>query len=199
MYNLIVLGIDPSYNRTGISLAADGVLKAVSSESFNGCENHIHKRNRLRGRLGIIMQAHRFKAQRMIVNIERARFNKQAPSFEAVKYGGALSALIVDVAYSYDMPTYSTPTVSWKAAVVGTSKPEENIYDINPAKWPTIKKVCQLGFADSIVVPVSMRTKKGVILYKGVRCVYNDDAADSAGLALYPFTAKAHTIMQLEE
>ena len=48
MYNLISIGIDQSYTRTGISIAADGKLLKVSSISFKGCETKTEKRNCIR-------------------------------------------------------------------------------------------------------------------------------------------------------
>ena len=88
--------------------------------------------------------------------------------------------------YTYGVPVYSVDTRSWKSQVVGTSKPMANRFGVPNEKWPTVKWVIDQGFEDKILVDVTdTKKRKGTFERGGRRYQYNDDAADSAGIAMY--------------
>ena len=103
-------------------------------------------------------------------------------STDYIKQTGALIATIVDVAYEHEIPVYSVDTRAWKSAVIGTSKAEEG-----DKKLPAINHIRKLGWEDSLLIPVK-RAKKGSFEKDGLHYVWNDDAADSACIALFGFT-----------
>ena len=75
---------------------------------------------------------------------------------------GALTSVIVDVCYEYDIPVYSVDTRAWKAQVVGTSKPQVNKFGVPEEKWPTVKWVIDKGFEKKILLDVTgTRKHKG--------------------------------------
>lgn len=183
-YKKIVIGIDQSYQNTGISIAADGKLVKVTSCPLSSLQDNSEKRKALSLYLIKVLAKVSQKSPRILVLCERIRtFSGGHLSTNYIKATGALIACIVDVCREYDIPVYSVATTAWKSAVVGTSKPDA---DGNP-KMPTIKYICKLGFKDSIITPASSKQKKDVFEYNGGRYKWNDDAADSAGIALYGF------------
>jgi hypothetical protein len=185
MYDKLVIGIDQSYTRTGISIAADGKLYKVGSEAFKGCKNKTEKRIKLARVLERILSVNTAKAHKIIILCERIRmFSGGAVSISYIKATGALIGCIVDAAYKYNVSVYSVDTRSWKAQVVGTTKAAAN----GDKKLPTIRYICSLGFMDSL----KSVNKKGEV-------VYNDDAADSACIALYGFIPVSKQGLKLEE
>lgn len=194
MYKKIIIGIDQSYNNTGISIAADGKLKVVSSIPLTGYQNNIEKRSIIRNKLICILDKMSSKGNQITIICERIRtFSGGFLSTDYIKSTGALIATIVDVAYEYNIRVYSVDTRSWKSAIVGTSKPDED----GNNKGPTIKFVRKLGFEDSILVPIK-RAKKGSFEKNGQHYMWNDDAADSACIALYGFLPKQEQKLKLE-
>lgn len=198
-YKTIVVGVDQSYTRTGISIAADGVLLKVTSIPFRGCRNKSEKRKELAKVLHKIIQTNQRKASHMVILCERIRTfshhkGKQTEgqdqeqgsgmfiSTDYIKATGALVATIVDTAYEYGVPVFSVDTRSWKSKVVGNSKGSKK--DGN--KLQTVNFVMAKGF------DVSSVNKKGNI-------VYDDDAADSACIALYAFIPKHLRSLKKEE
>ena len=195
MYKLIVIGIDQSYAKTGISIAADGNLLKVSSIPLGGCQNNTEKRLLIRNKLTHIITKASEKAKRIIIICERIRtFSGGFLSTDYIKSTGALIATLVDVARAYNVPVYSVDTRSWKSAIVGTSKPGKD----EGKKEPTIKFVRKLGFEESILVPLK-RAKKGSFEIEGKHYCWNDDAADSACIALYGFVPKEKRKLKLED
>lgn len=195
----IVIGIDQSYTRTGVSIAADGVLLKVTSIPFRGCRNKSEKRKELAKVLHKIIQINQHKASHMVILCERIRTfshhkGKQTEgqdqeqgsgmfiSTDYIKATGALVATIVDVAYEYGLSVFSVDTRSWKSKVVGNSKGSKK--DGN--KLETVRFVMSKGF------DVSSVNKKGTT-------VYDDDAADSACIALYAFVPKHLRSLKKEE
>lgn len=188
----IVIGIDQSYKNTGISICVDGELKKVSSVRLEQLSSNCERRNELRNRLNRLFEKMALKSKieacELVVIIEKIRLQSQGfINIDYIKSIGALNSVIVDTATKYDIKVYSVDTRAWKSQVIGTSKPQDNKIGINPEKWPTIKYIKQIGFESSILVEVSNRKKKGVFERGGKRYTYNDDAADSAGIALYGF------------
>lgn len=187
-YNRIVIGIDQSYKNCGVSVAADGKLKKISSWQLEGFKSNSEKREYVKSKLENLLLSTFGKSKDIFIIIERIRLNSDGfISIDYIKAMGALNACIVDVASKFNIPVKSVDTRSWKSHIVGTSKPEQNSLGIDPKKWPTIKYVKKLGFESSILKPVSKTKKKGVFEIDGERYTYNDDAADSACMALYGF------------
>lgn len=191
--NKIVVGIDQSYKNTGISIAYNNQIKAISSVRLEKYKNNSERRDILRKRLRSILTKMKEKSINnndceLIVLIERIRLRSQGfINIDYIKSIGALNALIVDECERLEIECYSVDTRSWKSQIVGTSKPQKNKIGIDPEKWPTIKHVINLGFEDKILVQVSNKKKKGVFEKNGLKYTYNDDAADSACIALYGF------------
>lgn len=200
----IVIGIDQSYKNTGISICVDGELTNIKSVHLKSLKTNSDRRKHLSNKLHHLFNKVQYRAKydsvEVWVIIERIRLRSQGfLNIDYIKSIGALNALIVDVASEYDFPVYNVDTRAWKSAIVGTSKPQNNKYGIDPEKWPTIKYICSLGFEDKIRVPVeSIRKKKGVIEKDGIRFTYNDDAADSACIALYGFIPEKRQKLEVE-
>jgi hypothetical protein len=169
--NKLVIGIDQSYTRTGISLAVDGKLMKVTSIPFRGPQSHTDKRKQISNIVTHILTKNSSRVSECIIICERIRtFSGGFLSTSYIKATGALIATIVDAAYPFGVKVFSVDTRCWKAAIVGSSKSDGN------KKLATIKYVAKLGFDLSSV------NKKGKI-------IYDDDAADSACIALYGFVA----------
>ena len=190
MYNKLVIGIDQSYTRTGISIAGDDKILKVGYIPFEPSECHSEKRKKVKGKLTQIIKLNQSKASQMVVIVERIRqFSGGNLSMDYIKSTGALIGCIVDTASEFGIPVYSADTRSWKSQVVGTSVPKANKYNVDPKKWPTIEylltrdDVCE----SDILVKVGKRCKKYAIKIGGDKYCYNDDAADSACIALYGF------------
>ena len=188
----IVIGIDQSYKNTGVSIAVDGELKNVTSIWLEKLKINSEKRLLLRHRLNKIFKKMALKSAlgdvELVVIIERIRLqSKGFLNMDYIKSIGALNSIIVDVAYKYNIPVYSVDTRSWKAQVVGTSKPMKNKYGVPDEKWPTMKYVWSLGWKDTLKYEVSNQCKKNVYVENGIKYRWNDDAADSACIALYGF------------
>lgn len=192
----MVIGIDQSYTRTGISLAADGKLLKVSYIPFGGSDSHSDKRKKVKGVLSQIIKLNKHKASQMVVIVERIRqFSSGTLSLDYIKSTGALIGCIVDTAKEYGVPVYSADTRSWKSQVVGTSAPKANPYFVDPKKWPTIEYLLRRSDVHErdVLVPAGRRSKKFAKEIDGIKYAYNDDAADSACIALYGFS-KARTL-----
>lgn len=199
----LVIGIDQSYNNTGISICKDGVLTNIRSIHLSTLEDNSRKRNHLAKVLYDLFSKVSIWASGELVEvyviIERIRLQSQGfINIDYIKGIGALNAVIVDQAKQFNLSVYSVDTRAWKSAIVGTSKPQKNKFGIDPEKWPTIQYIKSLGYEDKILVPVSNRKKKGVFEKNGTRYTYNDDAADSACIALYGFLPQNKQKLLLE-
>lgn len=189
MYEKAVIGIDQSYNNTGISIAVGRrKLKYTSSIWLDKCEHNTERREMVKNRLQEVIEVAKRKAKNVVIYIERIRLKSQKfISIDYIKAMGALNACIVDVAKRNGIKVYSVDTRAWKSAVVGDSKPLENKYGIDAKKWRTILFVEKLIGFDKIAYEVSDRVKKGVIVRNGKRYKINDDLCDGACIALYGF------------
>lgn len=185
-----IIGIDQSYKRTGVSITSENALCRVLSIDLYKLSSNTQKRLEIASRLsGVIEQYSKDYTVEKII-IERIRLRSQSfLNINYIKSIGALNAVIIDTADKYDIPVYSVDTRAWKSKIVGTCKPKENKYGVDPHKWPTLLFVKNLGFISDILVPAGKK-KKGVIEIKGKKYAFNDDAADSACIALYGFLPK---------
>lgn len=198
-YKKIVIGVDQSYQDTGISICCDGELKRVSHVKLSQYKNNTERRKVLLETLLDVLKKCNRKSENIILICERIRLKSQGfLNINYIKSIGALNAVIIDAAYMFDVPVFSVDTRSWKSQVVGTSKPEKGNNTVNPEKWPTIKYVMNLGLTDSITEPAGKRTK-GVITIDGEKFYVNDNAADSACIALYGFLPKSKQKLEEEK
>lgn len=199
MYNTIVIGIDQSYNDTGISISADGVLKVVKSLDLSKYNSNSEKRMALKKKLRAITNLQMKKANNVICVIERIRLqSKGFLNIDYIKSIGALNAVIVDVMNEFGIKVYSVDTRCWKSQVVGTSKPEENIYGVKFEKWPTVKWCILKGFEDSILINVtgSRKTRGTYTDTYGNKYMYDNDAADSAAISMFYFVGDKNKLKE---
>lgn len=199
-YKKIVIGIDQSYTNTGISICADGKLLRVTSNSFKGLKTRSEKRNEIRRVITGLLKQTQKRAHQTIIICERIRtfsnFGNKRKGFakgEAqglnpnyLKMTGALVATIVDVASEFYVPVYSVDTRAWKSKIVGSSKAKKTKKG-RDAKSETVLFIQNMGF------DLFIRTNRnGVDLF-------DDDAADSACIALYGFIPEKSQNLKLEE
>lgn len=194
MGNKVIIGIDESYTRTGITVLCNKEIVKMQSIDFKGCTCNVEKRIQLKNALIEIIDdlLIKYKTTEIKCFIERIRtFSGGHMSSQYLITTGGLIVTILDTFYFRGIPVYSVDTKSWKNNVVGTSKPMQNKYGINPNKYPTILYMRDKGLLNKIAEPYSGRGKKGVITckYEGrkVPCKINDDLADSYCIAMYGF------------
>lgn len=194
---MVVVGIDESYTRTGITVSEDKKLLKMYSIDFTRCKNNYDKRKDLRSVLESILNEllRKYKPIEIKCIIERIRtFSGGHMSSQYLITTGGLIVTILDVFLEHNIKVYSVDTKAWKNAVIGTSKPKENKYGINPNKYPTIIYLKQKGLLKYIAEEYNGRGKKGVINVKigaeKVPCKINDDLADSYCIAMYGFIPK---------
>lgn len=202
MYREVVIGIDQSYQNTGISIVVDGKLKDIKSIRLDKYKSNSERRGVLRTKLEHLMSDVTNKSNSVVCIVERARLHGGPTSFvniDAIKAMGALTATIVDVMDQYGVKVYSVDTRCWKSQVIGTSKPQSNNYGVPEEKWPTIRWCIRQGFERKLLVDVSAtRKQKGTFVRAGKKYQYNNDAADSAGIAMY-WVLGDHNKLQLEK
>lgn len=206
MKNKVVIGIDQSYTRTGITVLCDKEIFEMYSLDFKGCKTNTEKRNTLKTELRRIIDMVIYETgiknirEDITIVTERIRLRSQGFLSESyLKATGALIATIIDTVSIYQIPVYSVDTRSWKGQIVGSSKPLSNPYGINPEKYRTILYMRDKGFLHWIAEEYEGRGEKGVIwanrTVRGhkekVRIKVNDDLADSYCIALYGFLPKS--------
>lgn len=189
----VVIGIDESYTRTGVTILDNKKILCMRSVNFDNCKTNVDKRRHLD--MYFRQQINRLRKQNkddITIIVERIRLRSQGFLSEAyIKATGALLSVIIAIGQDYDIPVYSVDTRSWKAQVVGDSKPLQNPYGINPEKYRTILYLKQKGLLKYIVEEYKGKGTKGVINVKidgeKVPCKINDDIADSYCIAAYGF------------
>lgn len=190
-YKKVVIGIDQSYKNAGISIAADGKLMKVRSVQLEKYKTNSEKRRALASTLDGLLKVVCPKAKEVVCIIERIRLQSQGfLNMDYIKSIGALNSIIVDVCYNYCVPVFSVDTRCWKAQVVGTSKPAPNKFGVPEEKWPTVRWLINKGWAESILIPVEGKKTKGTFMMNGKKYMYNNDAADSAGIAMFGFVGE---------
>lgn len=201
----VIIGIDESYTRTGITILNDKKIICMKSLNFEDCKTNTDKRRYLT--LYLREQINRLKRKNLdniAIYTERIRLVSQKfISENYIKSTGALIATIIDVAQDYDIPVYSVDTRSWKSQIVGNSKPLPNSYGINPEKYRTILYIKDKGLLKHIAEPYKGRGTKGVIQVKingeKVPCKINDDVADSYCIAMYGFLPESKQKLKEEK
>lgn len=200
-YNKIVIGIDQSYKNTGVSVFVDKEMKSISSVHLEALRDNSERRTYLYNRLDKLLQRLTMRSSEIVIIIERIRLMSQGfLSINYIKSMGALNAIIVDVAAKYGIEVYSVDTRAWKSSIIGTSKPKANKLGVAPEKWPTIQFIKSKGWEKKILIPLESKSKKtkGVFVLDGKKYLYNDDAADSACIALYGFIPKQKQKLERE-
>lgn len=194
MQSKIVIGLDQSMKDTGISVSFNGKLKAATHCYTEHFKSNTEKRKELKHKLTSVLDnvnsfSSKYNAPVTVI-IERIRLYSQGfINIDYIKSIGALNALIVDTASLYNYPVYSVETKAWKFAVVGTSKPLNNPYGIDPKKWPTILWCISKGYKNYIINKDIGRKKKGIIQSPDSSpYTYNDNISDSICISLYGFT-----------
>ena len=192
--NKIVIGIDQSYKRTGISIGVNGELSLIKSLDLSIYKTNTEKRNKLKAILlkiinNINNNFNNIEYSSIICIIERIRLrSKGFLNIDYIKSIGALNALIIDTMYDFSIPVYSVDTRCWKAQVIGTSKGEVNSYNVPEEKWPTIKWLCNKGFKKNILINMDDSKKtKNTFIKNGHKYMFDNDAADSAGICMFGF------------
>lgn len=194
-YKKVVIGIDQSYNNTGISIAADGKLLKVRSLHLDKYKLNSERRRALAETLNGLLSSVCSKGKEVICIIERIRLHSQGfLNMDYIKSIGAINSVIVDTCFGYNIPVYSVDTRCWKAQVIGTSKPMPNKYGVPEEKWPTVRWLIKQGWEDSILIPVEGRKTKGTFIRDGQKYMYNNDAADSAGIAMFGFVGSGEKL-----
>ena len=201
MYKRIVIGIDQSYQNTGVSVVCDGKIEKISSIDLSRLKTNSDKRKCLYKKLSTIFDQAISRSDIVVCIVERARLHGGSTNFiniDAIKAIGALTATIVDAASERSINVYSVDTRCWKSQVVGTSKGKQNKYNVPKEKWPTIQWVIEQGFEESILVDVTETRKTKYTFKKGNRkYMYDNDAADSAAIAMFWYKGD-HTKLQQE-
>lgn len=205
----IVIGIDQSYTRTGITILENKQIYKMFSLDFKGCKTNTEKRKLLSDILNSFINE--LDSDNILILTERIRLRSQGfLSENYIKSTGALIATIIDVANTYDMTVYSVDTRSWKSQIVGNSKPLNNPYGINPEKYRTICYLRDKGLLKYIVKEYKGKGKKGIIdvkmevtegdkrIKKKVPCEINDDLADSYCIAMYGYLPKSKQKLKKE-
>ena len=196
-YNKVVIGIDQSYNNTGISIAADGKLVKVRSLQLNEYKTNSEKRRALANTLDGLLRAVCPKAKEVVCIIERIRLRSQGfLNIDYIKSIGALNSIIVDKFHEYGIQVYSVDTRCWKAQVVGTSKQMANKFGVPEEKWPTVRWLLKQGWESSILILIEGRKTKGTFIRQGKKYMYNNDAADSAGIAMFGFVGDQEKLQE---
>ena len=188
-YSELCIGIDQSYSNTGISIAADGKLIKVKSKWLDHYKSNSEKRQALRETLDKVLISATGNANNIVCILERIRLQSRGfVNIDYIKSIGALNAIITDKCHEYGIKVYSVDTRCWKSQVIGTSKPKSNKFGVPDEKWPTVQWVIKSGFESSILVEMSKTRKtKGVFERDGIKYMYNNDASDSAGIAMFWF------------
>lgn len=179
-----IIGVDQSYSRTGVSIAIDGKLVKVKSISLRKIKTKTMKRrsatNYVEKALKICLK--KYEPEDIAIICERIRTFTAGMDLRpnVIKPFAAMTCCFVDMAYDYGVEVWSVDTRAWKNAILGTTKlifePIEGVSNIQ--KFGSVRRVIDLGFYDSLV-------REG---RHGTHYTLDDDAADSACIALYGFT-----------
>ena len=189
--NKVVIGIDQSYKNTGVTVNKNNGEDLKVFGLYTDCyKNNTIKRQVLRERLDNIVKRvkEKYPDAEVVCVIERIRLKSQGfLNINYIKGIGALNAIITDTMYEYGIETFSVDTRAWKSAIVGTSKPMANKYDIEPEKYPTILWNVKNGRKKEIINYEVGKKKKGVIIKGNKKYRYDDDKSDSIAISFYGF------------
>ena len=202
-----IIGIDESYTQTGIAVILNGEVERVFCERYKGCKTNTEKRvcikRRIQDVVAWVHTEYNIPYKEVKVIIERIRtFSGGHLSTKYLITTGALVATIIDTFAQCGIDTYSVDTKSWKNNIVGSSKPYENKYGINPNKYRTILYIRDKGYLHFVAEPYTGRGKKGIIPVtidgEKVLCKINDDMCDAICIALYGTLPKSKQKLNIE-
>lgn len=195
---MICIGVDQSYKRTGVSMSVDGRLLHIKSIELAKFTKH-------KARMLVSAEVRRAayaalnSAEHVIVILERIRmFSQQFVSMPYILSMGMMNGAVYDVLASQfqneiessRLEIATVETRAWKRAVVGTTKGAPNDYGVPDNKWPTIEWLLS-NYPDfeSMIMheSKSKRKTKSNFEIDGTLYEYDDDAADSACMSLFPF------------
>ena len=203
-----VIAVDQSYTRTGLAICVRGKVVKAASVKLTNIKSKTMKREEVKDMLNKAISAclKHFDPSQVVILVERIRtftgsentaqqYGKSTNPFsgfrpDVLKAHASLIACIVDTAYFRGIRTYSVTTKSWKASVLGSSKP---IFDPvegvkNPQKFGSVIKAISLGFED----------KMKVVSYKNGNYSLDDDMADAICMSLYLFQKPPYQV-KIEE
>lgn len=187
-YKEVCIGVDQSYKRTGISMSADGSLKAVKSIDLSKMQSKSEKRHAVKEGLLNAIRSAKKKADSVVLVFERERlFSNSFISMAYITSMGGMNAAIIDACWEERIEPFSVDTRCWKSQVIGTSKPESNEFGVDPKKWPTVRWLISNGFEGSIKKEVAGRRTAGTFTEDGIRYEYDNDASDSAAISMFWF------------
>ena len=116
-YSQVCIGIDQSYNNTGISIAADGKLIKVKSVWLDKCRSNSERREKLRKVLDKVLKSCVDNSENVVCILERIRLQSRGfINIDYIKSIGALNSVIVDVCSLYCVQVYSVDTRCWNTA-----------------------------------------------------------------------------------
>lgn len=202
------IGIDQSYEQTGIGISING--KCVAAKLIDMDKNWLNindepvnnksvKRRLLKNELRAIFKKYG-RDYDIVVVFERIRTfsgknSHMNPNY--IKVTGALVGTIVDACFEDFSPCYSVDTRSWKAKVVGTSKPamvwdEKKGKEVEDKKLPTLNWVNkQIGKKINPSILKKYGNEDGIIT--------NDNLADGICISLYWFIPKKDRLLERED
>lgn len=213
--NKIVVGIDQSYKRTGITVLEDDALIRKMFYIDGSGMTHASYRRKIRCELSMILTELKEENRNKVeIIMERVRLRSKGRkngedqnniflSLNYIQSTAALCGVIIEVGEQYDFPVYSVDTRAWKSAIVGTSKPQENDYGLPPEKYPTILYVKNRGLLKNIIEVYEGRATKGIMTISEHGYRYRariiDDVADSFCIAKYGFLPEGKQKLKQEE
>lgn len=110
---MIVLGIDPSYKRTGFAIVEDGKLLYGISANLKDYKTKKEKRKRIKDAIKVI--ENRYYPDKIVV--ERTRLYSRG--FISLKTIIALGSLISTIVDATDLDVYSVDSRAFKSKVIG--------------------------------------------------------------------------------
>jgi hypothetical protein len=204
----MVIGIDQSYDETGIGISVNGKCVAAKTINMNKkwfrindkiVNNQSVKRRLLKIELRKIFKKYK-PDYNIVVIFERIRtFSGKGSHINPnyIKVTGALVGVIVDACFEDFIECYSVDTRSWKSRVVGTSKSamvwnEKKGKEVEDKKLPTLNWVNkQIGKKINPNILKKYANKDGII--------DNDNLADGICISLYGFLLEKDQLLERED
>ena len=191
--NLVCIGVDQSYANTGISVVSKSKLKSVRAIELSKLKNNSEKRLALAFEIKKTIDFVLRKNQhaKIIIIIERVRvFSQGVLAPKIIRSLAMLDSVIIDVAYFKGVEVFSVDTRCWKSKVIGTSKPQNNKFGVDPRKYPTIKWCIKKGLTEKLLIEIKSRKTKNTFVdpkNENRRLMFDTDKADSIAIAFFGF------------
>lgn len=187
-----VIGVDESYEETGLSLSIDGTVITALSVKEKG---HWEMRKKVREEivhLHELFTAKTRKADNCCIVFERIRqFSHCFISMPYIVGMSYLNAYVLDAGYFLGLKAYSIDTRAWKSAVLGSSKKVQNKYGVAEEKFLALNYCMQNGLKQFVAEEVTnnKRPPKGAFEKEGKLWHFNDNIADAICISLSPWFA----------